>query len=121
MASCSRAGATCAPASRRESARSMRACTSPIQAWNPASVTTAEVGERLQDLAFEHLDLLARGFEALLAEARQLEAALVRRERLLEGELAGFHARDDLLELGQRGLEGELLRRLAHPGKIQCF
>src|SRR5205823_12161245 len=109
------------PGSKRDSARSMRACTSPIQAWKAASVTTAEVGERLQDLAFEHLHLLARGFQPLLAEARELEAALVRRECLLEGQLARFHAGDDFLELGERRLEGELLRGLAHPGKIQCF
>src|SRR5437764_7720756 len=107
--------------SKRDSARSMRACTSPIQAWKAASVTTAKVGERLEDLAFEHLDLLARGFEPLLAEARELEAALVRSECLLKRQLARFHARNDFLELRQRGLESELLRRFAHQGKIQCF
>src|SRR5882672_10765547 len=108
MASCRRAGATCAGGSRRESALSMRAWTSPIQAWKSASVTRGRICERLQHLAFEDLDLLLRGFEPLLAEARELESALVRRERLLERQLAAFHARDDFFQLRERLLERQL-------------
>src|SRR5689334_23010097 len=97
----------------------MRAWTPPIQAWKSGSVAptvsfvlrrSADFLERLENVAFENLHLLLGGFQPLLAEARELEAALVRGERLLEGKLAAFHARDDLLELGERLLEAQLGR-----------
>src|SRR5262245_50821228 len=111
MASCSRAGSTVADGSRRPSALSIRACTPPIQAWK--SVSAIFIGccsrQRLEDLAFEDLHLLLRGLQLLLAELRQLQPALVARERLLERQVARLHACHDFLQLGQRFLEGELV------------
>src|SRR3990172_486131 len=97
---------------RRASASSMRAWIPPIQAWESASTGLIAAlarlcagREGLEHVALEHLHLLLRGFEPPLAEARQLQAALVRGERLLERKLAALHARDDLLQLGERFLE----------------
>ena len=64
--------------------------------------------ERLLRFAFEHLDLLLRRLQLLLAEAGELEPALVRGERFLEGKVARFHARNDFFQLGERLLEVEL-------------
>src|SRR5204863_4588779 len=94
--------------SRRESALSMRAWTLPIQAAKAGSLTTAQIRQRLQHLAFEHLHLLLRGLEPLLAETRELEPALMRGERLLERKLATFHLGDDLFQLCQGLHEGQL-------------
>jgi len=66
------------------------------------------VGKRLQHLALEHLDLLLRHLELLLAEARQLQAASVDGERLLQRKLSALHSRHDFFQLGQRSLEGRL-------------
>src|SRR5262245_11074384 len=110
MASCRRAGATCAGGRSRASTVSMRAWIPPIQAWK--SLSTIFIGrgsgERFEHFSFEHLDLLLRRLQLLLAVARQLEPALVRGERLLERQLAAFHARDDFFQLSQRLLEIQL-------------
>src|SRR5512145_1300717 len=101
MASCSRAGATFAAGRTRASTVSMRAWTPPIQAWNSLSrifIGLRRRRQRLEDLSFEHLDLLLRRLQLLLAETRELQPALVRGERLLEGKLAAFHAGDDFFE-----------------------
>src|SRR3954454_15700940 len=114
MASWRRAGAMWAGGSRRPSAASVRAWISPIQAWKSlsmifiASRLLRGVGERLQHFALEHLDLLLRRLELLLAKARQLQAAAVDRERLLQRKLSAFHSRHDFFQLGQRSLEGRL-------------
>src|SRR5262249_46317800 len=50
-------------------------------------------------------DPLLGRFEARVAEPRELDAALVQRERLLEGEVALLELLDDRLELGDRRLE----------------
>src|SRR5262245_29430776 len=111
MASCRRAGRTVAGGSRRASADSMRACTPPIHAWKLVSAIfiVSRGRERLEDVALQHLDLLLRGLELLLAELGQLQPALVRGERLLERQLARLHARHDLLQFGQGLLEREAL------------
>src|SRR3954467_6135620 len=103
----------CAAGSRRASAVSMRACRPTIQAWKSGSTavtaafTRVDRTEGLQDLAFQDLHLLLSDLELLLAEARELEAALVRGERLLERELAAFHPGHDFFQLGERLLEGQ--------------
>src|SRR6185295_5646299 len=103
--------------SRRASAVSMRAWTSPIQALKSAStILTVSLafalfgsgGERLENVSFENFYLLLGGLEPLLAEARELEPALVRGERLFERQLAAFHARDNFFQLGEGLLETEL-------------
>src|SRR5687767_12312794 len=119
MASCSRAGARWAAGSRRASTPSMRACTPPIHAWNSLSRIFIGLGSRyrrasnpfqgLQDFTFQHLDLLLRRLQLLLAEPREFQSPLVRGERLFEGKLAAFHARDDFFELGKRLFEVELV------------
>src|SRR5438270_12856145 len=108
MASCRRAGATWAAGTMRASTASMRACTPLIHAWKSVSTIVTLVGlrgERLEDVAFEHLDLLLGRLELLLAEAGELESALVRGERLLERKLAAFHPCHDFFQLGERLLE----------------
>ena len=86
----------------------------PIQAWKSLSMIfigsrlRGRVGEGLQHLALEHLDLLLRDFQLLLAEARQLEAAPVDGERFLKRQLAALHPRHDFFQLGERALEGGL-------------
>src|SRR5260370_41509992 len=90
----------------------------PIQAWqSPSTLFTGfrrrlrrRGGERLQDLSFKHLDLLLGRLQLLLAESRELEAALVGGERLLERKLAAFHAGHDFFQLGERLLESKLAR-----------
>src|SRR5258706_6760468 len=93
---------------RRDSAFSIRAWTSPIQAWKFESLTLAQICERLEYLAFQDFDLLLRSLEPLLTEARELEPALVRGERLLERELAAFHFLHAFFQLRECLLEGEL-------------
>src|SRR3954469_5410443 len=101
-----------AAGSTRPSTLSMRACTPPIQAWKSVSaiftVLRRDALERFENFSFEHLDLLLSGLQLLLAEARELQPALVRGERLLERKLAAFHARHDFFQLGERLLEIEL-------------
>src|SRR5687768_5690351 len=91
----------------------MRPCTPPIQAWKSVSaiftILRRHPLERLENFALEHLDLLLRRLQLLLAEARELEPALVGGERLLERKLAALHARDDFFQLGERLLETERL------------
>src|SRR5258706_1382855 len=106
------------------SERSMRAWTEPIHsakgivavsATPPASFILIGCRggcERLEDVAFQHPHLLLRGLQARLAELCQLEAALVRSQRLLERKLAAFHPVYDALELGERLFERQLARRL---------
>src|SRR5258708_6719423 len=100
--------------SRRASAASVRAWMSPIQAWKSLSMifigsgVLGGVGKRLQHLALQHLDLLLRRLQLLLAEARQLQAAPVDGERFLQRKLSALHSRHDFFQLGQRSLEGRL-------------
>src|ERR1044071_5399147 len=102
----------CGGGSRRASAASVRAWMPPIQAWKSLSMIfigsrlRGRVGEGLQHLALEHLDLLLRDFQLLLAEARQLEAAPVDGERFLKRQLAALHSRHDFFQLGERPPEG---------------
>src|SRR5688572_20807175 len=103
----------CAAGSNRASACSMRAWMPPIQAWKSASATLTRVrldrgGERLEHICLQDPDLLLRRLQAAVACARQLQAALVRRERLLQRELAAFHARHDFFQLRERLLEAQL-------------
>jgi len=69
--------------------------------------------KRLQSIGFEHLHLLLCLREFGLAVLRKFQAALVRGQGLLQGELAGFHAGDEFVQLGQRGFE---TKRLAAAG-----
>src|SRR6266850_340290 len=113
MASCRRAGARCACGSTRASAVSIRAWIAPIQAPKPVSASLTGLrfrrgSQRLENLALQNFDLLLGRFQALLAEARQLQAALVRGERLLERQLAALHAADDFFQLRERLFEGQL-------------
>src|SRR5258706_12911569 len=119
MASCRRAGASCAPGRLRWRAASTRTWIDPIQAAKSASVVIAAIGcagrrvggqarEGLEHFAFQHLDLLLRGFEALAALLGQLEAPLVRRQRLFEREAAVLHLRHETFELGKGLLEARL-------------
>src|SRR3970282_1867907 len=105
MAWCSRAGATWGCGSSRARVDSILVCTPPIQAWKSDSVAFTGLGggrQGFQDFAFEHLDLLLGGLQAALAQARELEPALVGGERLLERQFAAFHACDDFFQLGER-------------------
>ena len=61
---------------------------------------------RLQLAALvEDLDAALGLFEPRVAEARELDAALVERERLLERQVAFLELLDDRFELGDRGFE----------------
>src|SRR5690349_2932026 len=102
MASWRRRGAMLAEGRKRSSAVSTRAWTLAIQAVKSLVVGTGEI---FQGVFFEHLHLLLRPGENALAVLRQLEAPLVRCERLLQSQLSGLHAGDDLLQLGEGGLE----------------
>src|SRR3972149_2193402 len=103
MAECSRTGTRSARGSARSKADSTRAWTRPIQAAK--SVVGVGTGKVLERVLFENLHLLLRLGEQVLAVLRELEPALVSGERLLQAELARFHAAHDLLQLGQCGLE----------------
>jgi hypothetical protein len=100
----------------------MRACTSPIQGWksDSAALTVLAALARFalggsggllkgpQDIAFQDFYLLLCALQPLLAEAGELEPALVRGERLFEGKIAAFHAGNDFFQFGQRLLEAQL-------------
>src|SRR6266480_5967934 len=103
MASCRRCGAIPADGRKRSSAASTRAWTLVIQAVN--SLVVVGTGEVFQRVFFENLDLLLRAREHTLAVLSQLQASLVRGKGLLQSQLPGLHAGDDLLQLGQGGLE----------------
>src|SRR5947208_3119118 len=103
MASCRRCGAIPVDGRKRSSAASTRAWTFAIQAVN--SLVVVGTGEVFQRVFFEHLDLLLRAGEHALAVLSQLEPSLVRGEGLLQSQLPGLHAGNDLLQLGQCGLE----------------
>src|SRR5687767_7341667 len=101
----------CGGGSARASAASMRDWTSPIHPWKSLSrivIRACRLGERLQHVAPQDLDLLLRNLELPLAIFGELEAALVGGERVLERQLARFHSRHDFFQLGERGLEGGL-------------
>src|SRR5688572_18272020 len=119
MAECSLAGTSSAFGRARSRADSTRAWIRPIHAVKsvgatsiPAgSVVRVGTGEILERVFLQDLHLLLRLRQQVLAVLRQLQAAPVRLERLLEAQLAGLHACNDLLELGERSLEaGGLLR-----------
>src|SRR5579862_14718 len=119
MASCRRAGTCCGPGRLRPSAPSTRAWIVPIQAAKSASVALASIGcarEGLENFALQHPDLLLRGLKALAALLGQLEAPLVRGQRLLERQAAVFHPGDDAFEFRQGLLEGRFggFRLLTH-------
>src|SRR5581483_8287872 len=76
---------------------------SRVSATSPAR---ERVGRGLQLAALvEDLDALLGGLEARVAEARELHAAFVQRERLLEREIAVLELLDDRLEFGDRRFE----------------
>src|SRR5260221_14564171 len=100
-----------AEGSNRASAVSMRDCTPPIHAWKSVSAIFIGLGgssQRFEDLALEDFHLLLRRLELLLAEARELDPALVGRECLLERQLAAFHSPYNFFQFGERLLEGQL-------------
>src|SRR6266705_4630914 len=103
MASCRRCGAIPVGGRKRSSAASTRAWTPAIQAVN--SFVVVGTGEVFQSVFFKHLDLLLRAGEHSLAVLSQLEAPLVRGKGLLQSQLPGLHAGDDLLQLGQGGFK----------------
>src|SRR4051812_9780616 len=71
-------------------------------------------GRRLELAALvQDLDAPFGLLEARVAEARELHAALVELQRLLERQVALFQLLDDAFELGDRGLE-VLDRRVSH-------
>jgi len=61
----------------------------------------------MQNVGFEYLHLLLCLSEFSLAILRKLQAAFVRGEGLLQGQLTRFHAADELFQLGHRGFETE--------------
>src|SRR3972149_10901373 len=105
MARCSRSGTISGGGRKRCNAVSMRAWTAPIQA--PKSIVLFGTRKGLQSIGFEYLHLLLGQGQFGLAVLRKLQAALVRGEGLLEGELPRFHAGDEFFQLGQRGFETE--------------
>jgi thiosulfate/3-mercaptopyruvate sulfurtransferase len=84
----------------------MRAWRSSIHFSKLAAVRFSTL-EVLKTVRLENLYLLLRLLQPCLAELQEFSAALIRSQRLLERELAGFHAGDDGLEFGQRRLEAE--------------
>jgi len=60
---------------------------------------------RLAVLDEEFINALFSLFEALLAGAGQLDAALKRGKRLFQALFAGLHFFDDFFKLGERSLE----------------
>src|SRR2546430_17013756 len=103
MASCRRCGAIPAAGRKRSSAASTRAWTLAIQGVN--SLVVVGTGEVFQRVFFEHLGLLLRAGEHALTVLSELQPSLVRGKGLLQSQLPGLHARHDLLQLGQGGLE----------------
>src|SRR5215831_7868384 len=102
IAWCRRCGAIDGEGRNRSSVASVRAWTRAIQVVKSLVVGTGEVFQRV---FFEHLHLLLGAREHALTVLRELQAALVRGERLLQGELSGLHAGDDFFQLRQRVLE----------------
>src|SRR5262245_2836978 len=96
----------------RPSVLSIRAWMSPIHAWKSLSmiftVGLFRIGQGLQHFALQHLDLLLRRLQLLLAESSKLQATLVGGEGFLERELAALHSRHDFFQLGESSLEGKL-------------
>jgi len=71
--------------------------------------------ERLEHALLQDFDLLLGILQDGLAVLDQLGAALIGGQRLLEWHLPAFHRRDELLELRERGFEGERgLGRFGH-------
>src|SRR5262249_36167764 len=102
IAWCRRCGAIDGEGRKRSSVASVRAWTFAIQVVKSLVVATGEVFQRV---FLEHLHLLLGACEHALAVLRELQTALVRGERLFQGELSGLHAGDDFFQLGQRMLE----------------
>src|SRR5882757_1500782 len=103
MASCKRCGAIPAGGRTRSSAASTRAWTFAVQAVN--SFVVVGTGKFFQRIFFEHLHLLLRAGEHPLAVLSELKAPLVRGKGLLQSQLSGLHAGDDLLQLGESAFE----------------
>src|SRR2546425_13133154 len=116
MASCRRCGAIPADGRKRSSAVSTRAWTFAIQAVN--SFVVVGTGKVFQGVFFKHLDLLLRAREDPLAVLSQLEASLVRGQGLLQSQLSGLHAGNDLLQLGEGGFEA--LGWIGLGGVLHC-
>src|SRR5476649_1468653 len=100
---------------QRSSAASTRARAAARNAASGSAVTTSTAlgilgGQRRRrgfQLAalVQDLDAAFGLLELRMAEARELDAALVQRERLLEREVALFELLDDRFELGDRRFE----------------
>src|SRR5450830_1597061 len=105
MARCRRSGTASDAGRKRCNATSMRAWTVAIQAAK--SFVLFGTREGLQSVGFEYLHLLQGLGEFGLAVLRKFQAALVRGEGLLQGELSRFHPGDEFFQFGQRGFEAE--------------
>src|SRR5580765_1534261 len=115
MASLTIAGQTGGDGSTRSSAASTRARAAVRKAASGSAVTASTAfgilggkrrRRRLQLAALvEDLDAALGLLELRMAEARELHAALVQRQRLLEGEVPVLEFLDDRLELGNRRFE----------------
>src|SRR5258708_10655799 len=126
MAACSRGAALSRVASASSRTRSMRAWALRNCSWNPPSsrptsgsrvgtgiigcVLCAEVLDgRAAGALRQDLDPLLRGLQGGLAIARQLHAALEAAQGLIERQVTRLHARDQRLELSDRGLKAGFL------------
>src|SRR5687767_13867825 len=92
---------------------SARASAASISAWRAVRYSLRSIGpqvrrRRLQLSALvEDFDPPLGFFETRVAEAREVDAALVQLERLLERKVALLEFLHDSLELGDRGLRSE--------------
>src|SRR5258706_7266827 len=126
MAACSSGAARSRVASASSRTRSMRAWALRSCPWNPPSsrpargsgvgtgimgcVLCAEVLDaRAAGALRQDLDPLLCGQQGALAIARQLHAALEAAQGLIQRQVARLHARDQRLELSNRGLKAGFL------------
>src|SRR5258707_1326983 len=126
MASATIAGHAGGNGSQRSSAASTRARALVRNSASESVTTSTALGilggkrrrRRLQLTALvEDLDAALRLLELRVAEARELDAAFVERERLLEREIPFFQLLDDRFELGDRRFE-VFDRRFGHVSAL---
>src|SRR5690606_966295 len=107
-----------APASRHRARRPRRAGTRRQTPGTERNRRGSSVGAAIAELAIEglgrlfqtaafgeHLDTLLGPFQAVVTEAREADAPLEQRQRLLEWQVALLEGSDDLVEFGHRRLE----------------